>query len=267
MDVEKYISSGILELYVAGELSEQENIEVYRNAKEFPQIHEEILAIESAVLALSKTTAPKRLKEAGFEDLKKRIGHRKDPTVVQIPKERRNWSAITGWAAAILLATGLFWFYYESSQLKTQMEIVEKERKVLQQEIFEARSSLASSQQLLDKFRDIDIELTTLAGQDVAPDSYARAYWDKEEEQVYIDAIGLPEPPEGMVYQVWSLKLDPLTPTSLGLLEDFIADGDKIFAFANSNESEAFGITLEPAGGSDFPTLEQLYTLGQVTSS
>ena len=28
--------------------------------------------------------------------------------------------------------------------------------------------------------------------------------------------------------------------------------------------AEAFGITLEPAGGSVSPTLEQLYTLGKV---
>ena len=267
MDVEKYISSGILELYVAGELSEEENIEVFRNAKEYPQIREEILAIEAAVLALSKAASPKKLSAKRFDDLKVQIGQRKDPTIVQIPKEKRNWNAITGWAAALLLAAGLLWFYNESTQLQTEMEVVEKERKVLQQEIFEARNSLASSQELLETLRNIDVSLTTLAGQDVAPDSYARVYWDKEAEQVYIDAMGLPEPPEGMVYQVWSLKLDPLTPVSLGLLEDFILDGDKIFALMNPNESEAFGITLEPAGGSDFPTMEQLYTLGQVTTS
>ena len=69
-----------------------------------------------------------------------------------------------------------------------------------------------------------------------------------------------------MAYQVWSLTLDPLTPTSVGLLEDFIDDDNKVFAFVNPNESQAFGITLEPAGGSEFPTLEQLYVLGIISS-
>jgi hypothetical protein len=46
-------------------------------------------------------------------------------------------------------------------------------------------------------------------------------YWNKETEVVYIDAAGLPEPPKGMVYQVWALKLNPLTPTSIGLLDNF----------------------------------------------
>ncbi len=35
----------------------------------------------------------------------------------------------------------------------------------------------------------------------------------------------------------------------------------------NTNESEAFGIRLEPAGGSESPTMEQLYTLGVVASN
>ncbi|WP_338038976.1 anti-sigma factor [Maribacter litopenaei] len=53
----------------------------------------------------------------------------------------------------------------------------------------------------------------------------------------------------------------------MGLLEDFAMDENKVFTLNNPNESEAFGITLEPAGGSESPTLEQLYTLGVVSAS
>ena len=42
--------------------------------------------------------------------------------------------------------------------------------------------------------------------------------------------------------------------------------GNKIFSIANPNDSQAFGITLEPEGGSKTPTLEQLYTIGVVDS-
>ena len=58
-----------------------------------------------------------------------------------------------------------------------------------------------------------------------------------------------------------------LTPTSLGTIEDFNTDENKIFSIANANESEAFGITLEPEGGSTSPTMEQLYTLGVVAAA
>ncbi|MEM7380706.1 MAG: anti-sigma factor [Bacteroidota bacterium] len=267
MDIEKYIASGILELYVAGVLSEEENMEVFRNAQLYPKIKEEIQAIETSVLALSKTVAPAISRKKGFDDLKVRIGQRRDTTVVQLPRAKRNWSARIGWAAAVLLGAGLTWFYFENTRLKSDFDVIYKENTVLQQEIFEARSSLSSNEEIMNTFRDRDVIFTPLQGQEVSPSSYARVYWSKKEQKVFIDALGLPEPPDGMVYQVWSLTLNPLSPTSIGLLEAFDEDGDKIFELSNPNESQAFGITLEPEGGSETPTMEQLYTLGQLSAS
>jgi hypothetical protein len=47
-------------------------------------------------------------------------------------------------------------------------------------------------------------------------------------------------------------------------LDNFDSNGQKIFAVDDADYAEAFGITLEPAGGSLSPTMEQLYTLGKV---
>ncbi|SDE64118.1 Anti-sigma-K factor rskA [Pricia antarctica] len=268
MEVEKYITSGILELYVAGLLTEDENLEVHENATQYTEIRNEILAIEAAILELSQAVAPKYAKRKGFEDVKVRIGERKDTKVVQMPKEEKsNLSTYIGWAAAVIFAAGLAWFYVQNDQLKSDIEMVNEENGVLEQQIIEARGSLTNTEQLLSALRDKDVSVITLGGQEVSPDSYAKAYWNKEQRKVLIDAQGLPEPPDGMVYQVWSLKMNPLTPTSVGLLENFASDDNKIFTLNNPNESEAFGITLEPAGGSEGPTMEQLYTLGAVSSS
>lgn len=267
MDIEEYIASGILELYVAGSLTEDENSEVYLNAKQYPRIMEEILAIEASILALSRATVPSYQRPKGFDDIKVRIGQRKDTTVIKMSRKKTNWAAYTGWAAAILFAAGFYWFYTESTHLQNQMDLADKQNQVLEQQIFDAKNSLANANQLLKTLRDKDITVIPLGGQDVSPTSYARVYWNKAEQKVLIDAQGLPEPPAGMVYQVWSLTLTPLTPASIGLLDDFTADNNKIFALANPNESEAFGITLEPEGGSETPTMEQLYTLGTVVSS
>ncbi len=106
-----------------------------------------------------------------------------------------------------------------------------------------------------------------LDGQADYASSFAKVYWNKADNTIYLDAEGLPNAPEGKVWQVWSLTLNPLTPTSLGTIEDFNTDDNKIFAIANPNESQAFGITLEPTGGSENPTMKQLYTLGVVSST
>jgi len=270
MDIEKYIASGILELYVAGILTEQENLEVADNAKKYPEIKKEIEAIEASILALSKAAAPKsRSIEQGFIAVKNKIlgGFNTETKVVQMPKEKSsNITSYLGWAASIILAAGLVWMYSENNELKSEINVASQANETLEMQIEEAKTSLEKSEELLTTIRDKDIQVVALGGQAVDPNSYAKAYWNKREQKVFIDAQGLPEPPDGMVYQVWSLKLDPLTPTSMGLLEDFISDDNKVFALANPNESEAFGITLEPAGGSESPNLEQLYTLGAVSS-
>lgn len=264
MDVEKYIASGILELYVAGTLSEKENLEIANYAKEYPEIKKEIEEIEASILELSRKASPGY--HYSFKALMNRINGKVQ--VVDMNEKRSTpFLSYMGWAASILLAVGLFWMYQQNQDLKSNIEVVEKQNLDLEQQIADTDSSLEQTQELLNTLRDKNISVIPLGGQDVSPTSYAKAYWNKQEEKVFIDAKGLPEPPDGFVYQVWSLKLSPLTPTSMGLLEDFATDENKVFALNNPNESEAFGITLEPAGGSESPTLEQLYTLGVVNAS
>lgn len=136
----------------------------------------------------------------------------------------------------------------------------------METDIAEARDNAREAQALLSVLRDKNILEVQLQGQAIAPDAYATVYWDKEKNITYIDAQDLPTPPRGMVYQVWSLKMEPLTPSSIGLLDEFESDENKIFQLENMNISEGFGITLEPEGGSETPTMEQLYTLGTISS-
>ena len=262
MNIKEYIASGILELYVAGVLSEKENLEVHGLAMEHAEIQTEIEAIEASILALSKTVSPGL--PLGFDIVKQKIDLDREVKVVDLKKKDANWSWYLGWAASLLLAIGFYWMYTQNQELQSQIEIADRENQKLEQQIADSDISLEKSKDLLNTIRDKDIAVIALGGQAVSPTSYAKAYWNKSEQKVFIDAQGLPEPPDGFVYQVWSLKLSPLTPTSLGLLADFASDENKIFALANTNESEAFGITLEPAGGSESPNLEQLYTLGAV---
>ena len=262
MDIEKYIASGILELYVAGVLSEKENLEVHAYAEQYPEIKAEIEAIEAAILQLTEKTSPGLGKDS-FYPIKKRLGK-----VIELPplkSERTPWFGYVGWAAAVLFAAGMVWMYFENDRLKTDIEIVNQDRQTLEEQILEARDEMADTESILNELRDKNVTVVALGGQSVSPESYAKAYWNKEEKKVYIDAQGLPEPPPGYTYQVWSLKLNPLTPTSVGLL-DFASNDNRLFELSNPNESEAFGITLEPEGGSETPTLEQLYTLGAVAS-
>lgn len=266
MDIQEYIASGILELYVAGVLSEKENEEVYAHMIAHEEILSEVLKIEEAVLKLTADIAPAS-SDSTLNIIKDKLGLTRDSEIIQLPEPKINWFNYVGWAASVVLAGGLIYVLINNQDLKTNLQTVETEKEFLEQQIELAQDDLKEAENLLAIVRDKDILSVPLTGQPAFQDAYAKVYWDKATNAIYLDAQGLPEPPEGKVYQLWSLTLNPLTPTSLGVIADFITDDNKIFTIDNPNASEAFGITLEPEGGSPTPTMEQLYTLGVVSSS
>ena len=262
MEAQEYIESGILELYVYGLLTETENLEIAEMAKKSPEVDQEIISIEKAIVALSSSFSPFH-SVTNFEKIKARL-ELKHGKVVEI-KPTSKWSQYVGWAAAVLFLLGLGYQTLELTKTKDAISTVGNEKTKIEREFAYLDQKNKETEKSLTIVRDIKNTGVTLGGQAVSPASFAKVYWNKETKTTYIDAAGLPKPPKGMVYQVWALKLSPvLTPTSIGLLSDFEGNSNKIFAVDRTNEAEAFGITLEPAGGSLTPTMTQLYTLGKV---
>lgn len=262
MDTTQYTESGILKLYVYGLLSDSENMEISQLAKENEEIAAEIISIEKAVVNLCTSFSP-FLSADNFEKIKAKLDLNYSNVVPMKPQN--NWKQSIGWAAAVVLLLGVAYQYTQLNKTQNQIATVEKEKTNLKDSIVNLKLKNDQTLTALTVVRDTKNTVINLGGQAISPKSNAKIYWNKETETVYVDASGLPEPPKGMVYQIWSLKLLPqLTPTSIGLLSDFSANKEKIFAVKTTGDAEAFGITLEPAGGSKSPTMEQLYTLGKV---
>ncbi|WP_158727877.1 MULTISPECIES: anti-sigma factor domain-containing protein [unclassified Flavobacterium] len=261
METKEYIESGILELYVYGLLSESESEEVASKAKNSAEINSEIIAIEKAIVALSSSFSPFH-SVANFEKIKEKLELKHAPVIAL--ESSSNKMQYLGWAAALLLLLGAGYQYNELNVTSKQVAATKLEKATLEKEFKSLKIKNTAVETSLAVVRDTKNTVVGLGGQAVAPESFAKVYWNQDTKVVYVDASGLPEPPKGMVYQVWALKLDPLTPTSIGLLENFDKNDQKLFAINNANEAQAFGITLEPAGGSVSPTMEQLYTLGKV---
>jgi anti-sigma-K factor RskA len=261
METKEYIESGILELYVYGLLSESENEEVALKAKDSPEINSEIVAIEKSIVSLSSSFSP-FLSVSNYEKIREKLELKYAKVIPLEPKT--NWGQYVGWAAAVLLLVGIGFQYTQLDQTNTQVVNATAEKAKIEQQLNLLELANKQTETTLAVVRDTNNTVVELGGQAVAPTSSAKVYWNKNTEVVYVDAAGLPEPPKGMVYQVWALKLNPLTPTSIGLLNKFDSNTQRMFAVSNTGDAEAFGITLEPAGGSLSPTMEQLYTLGKV---
>jgi len=154
MDIEKYISSGVLELYVAGILSEKENLEVYEYAQKYPEIQAEIEAIEAAILKITEKTSPGLTKNS-FKSISARLGKvlpLQPQTIKKTPL-----SSYLGWAASIIFAAGLLWMYLENDKLKSEIEITNREKQTLEEQIIEAREEVAGTSTILNQLRDKNV--------------------------------------------------------------------------------------------------------------
>lgn len=271
MNIQEYIASGILELYVYGILDETEMEAVQKVAVAHPEVSQEIDAIEKSVIYISSSVAP-RLSGKNYEAIKRQIFGEEiqeaQPKVVKIQpqnqKTKRSWTSYIGWAASILFLAGAIYNFKEVEKRGLTIETLEKQKSNLQESIVDLELINTKQEQTLAILRDENNIIIPLGGQEVYPEAFAKIYWNQQTQEVFVDVAGLPEPPDGKVYQVWALKLNPLTPLSIGLLENYSNSENKLFNIEKVFEADAFGITLEPAGGSESPSLDQLYTLGKV---
>jgi anti-sigma-K factor RskA len=262
METKEYINSGILELYVYGLLTDNQNLEVYEMAKKHQEIDAEIINIEKSILNLSSSFAP-FLSVENFEKIKSKL-QIKHGKVVQL-EPKNNKLNYMGWAAAAVFLIGFGFFYNQQISFKEEVFLLKKQKANLNKVVEAIENKNLQNKKALNIIRDSKNAVVSLVGQTASPRSFAKVYWNKTTQSVYVDASGLPKPPKGKVYQVWSLKLKPsLTPTSIGLLKDFSENSNLFFEVRNTNNAEAFGITLEPEKGSKKPTMSQLYTLGMV---
>jgi anti-sigma-K factor RskA len=262
MDTTEIINSGDLELYVYGLLNESETKQIADLAKTDSIVEKEIISIEKSILNLSSSFSPNISSEL-FDKIKTQLELKHSKVIDLEPKS--NTSQYIGWAASIALLVGIGVQYNKLSDSNSTINSIQIEKSNLQKTVVDLELKNKETATTLNVVRDTKNTVINLAGQKVAPNASAKIYWNKETATVYVDASGLPEPPKGKVYQIWSLKLSPtLTPTSIGLLDNFKSNSEKMFAVSGTSGAEAFGITLEPAGGSKTPTMEQLYTLGKV---
>ncbi|MFT5890057.1 MAG: anti-sigma-K factor RskA [Dokdonia sp.] len=262
IDLQAYIDSGVLELYVYGTLSEAESVEVSRLVALHPELKAEVEKIEAALQQLTSAAAP--YTPSNFETVRANIQSKDEDGVIPLSRKRIPTATYLGWAAAVLLLVAIGYQFAENQKLEEKITTIEREQILQEGKTLMAEEGLQKTEALLDVLRDKDVIAVPLGAQAIAPEAYASIYWDKETEKAYVDVRGLPIPPKGKVYQLWSLTLDPLTPTSMAVLDQYDTEGSQLFEIENPNASEAFGITLEPEGGSASPTLEQLYVLGVV---
>lgn len=255
MTLEELKNSGDLEAYVCGVLSRERSREISKQINDSDELQLEVQQIEDAYFKLAAGISPKIDEVKIYENLRRYIKEQSRD------EDSINWSQYLGWAAAVLLFIGAGYFFHENTSLNEQLVDTERTNTILNNELEQLDELNADYQEALAFIKDKNTVKVNLAGQGDYANTSAVAFHNAVTDKTYIDVSGLPEAAEDMTYQLWSLTLNPLTPTSLGVMA---MNDQKFIEFENSFDTQAFGITLEKAGGSSSPTLERLYTLGVI---
>ncbi|AZA75551.1 anti-sigma factor [Chryseobacterium indoltheticum] len=275
MDSKEYISSGILESYILGHASPEEAgiLEcVMKNNAEVKAAYEEAQNTFELLATAQAVTPPNDLKskiwdkiqlEQNVEDEKPVIPlNNVEPKLEtqQIKTQERKIEKSNGWKNFAVAATVLFLvsvganLYWMSSQneMKNELAVLksDKQSQNLAMQNLEQKLKITSNPNMLK---------IVLAGVEKHPESNAVVYWDKTSKDVYLTANSLPKAPEGMQYQLWAIADGK--PVSAGMYTD---DKDAKIALANIPSAQAFAITLEKEGGSEIPTMENMYVMGGV---
>lgn len=273
MNIQEYIESGKLELFLLGELTEREREEVIAMAKAHPQIQLELDALEQAMFAFDELTgkAPSaQVKEKIFASLEEDFKKEKSaPAPNPAPVETKvvkltPWKpfAVAASLIAILASAAAIYFagkYYETDQKFTALL---QDQQVMADNLNQVKLQYEETDSRLDRlvagdFRKVEMKGETLPMQ---KDAKVDVFWDQQAQEVFVAVNNLNTLSAEFDYQLWAIGKDG--PVGIGLVnpgEKFTLQQMQAVA-----EAGAFAITIEPKGGSKSPTLEKLVVLGEV---
>lgn len=269
MEVKEIISSGLLELYITGVASAEETLQVEGWAEQYPEVKKEIEELQTVMenYALANAIQPD---EAVKEKIMANIqpgDSVKEKIFSKIPSTTPPYSVITTpeknkdakvyaipsyfkWAVAasiILLFGSLILNYTFYSKLQKQQQLAEAMNKDLTI--------------MTDKYA----MPVVLNGTEKAPDALAKIFWMKNTGEVYVDATNLPQAPSGKQYQLWAIVDGK--PVDAGMIPITIGTKKGIYhiqKMKSFGKAQAFAITLEKAGGSPTPTMDQMIVQAKI---
>jgi anti-sigma-K factor RskA len=265
LNINDYISSGILELYVTGELSPAERAEVEAMAAKHPEIRTELEAIEIAMekyALMHAVEPPKNTLDAILNAVNTESKtEEKGKIVTMQPKSGGNTLRYLAYAASILLFLSVgtnIYYFNKYTTVKDELADIRQDNTFMAGEMETLKANYNKMEAEYNVVLNPDFIAITMKGLPISPSATSIVYWNKEDGTVYVNANNLPAPEQGKQYQLWALKGGQ--PVNAGMIDM----NGKIQFMENISAADAFAVTLEPAGGSPSPTLELLYVIGNV---
>ena len=258
MNIQEYISGGMVESYALGLLTAQERFEFEQICAAHPEVKAALDAFELQLekQAMENTIAPPpELKQKIADTI---FSKNKSATVIPIEsvsaqKSKQGssgWLRIAAAACFILLAGSLWWnmnLRNENDKLKS--DLTKSSDHIVQMEV---DASIIQKE---------GMKMVGLGGTANSPKSFATVYWDTTSHDVYLLVNNLPKPASDEQYQLWALLNGQ--PIDMGFIE-ITEKALRFYRMKNAQAAQAFAITLEKKDGNPAPNLEKIYVMGNL---
>jgi anti-sigma-K factor RskA len=273
VNLQEYISSGIIESYVLGLANLEEQREFEQLCSQYPEL---LVARENFELELEKHSLSNQV--APPVVLKENIWNKiKEPQVPVLPFEKETGVPVIpqmkahsgGWlkyaaAASIILLLGStllnFYFYqqYNSYSARYDALFASTQQMANTNKVLQVRNDELQSG--IRVMKDTGTQLVALKGTAGSPNSLATVYWNKTTSDVYMLVNNLPTPGPDQQYQLWAF-VDG-RPVDAGFLN--MQTSESILKMKNFARAEVFAITLEQKGRKDTSAPSgMVYVLGK----
>jgi anti-sigma-K factor RskA len=268
-EVKAYIESGILELYILGEVSHDEKLQVEAMAVKHQAIKAELEEIERSMelFAAEHAIEPSPLlrnrvlnslvtnlaDDNNFPTKTSAPHIHQAPVVEMQPAKSVNFYkyAFAACLALLLVSTvALFNVYNSLQQSKGQVVALSTQNQRMTKTV-----NLQSQQ--LDIFRG-EYKLFKLPGTGKTPKASMMVAWSPVKKNVVINmaALNLPENDARHQYQLWAIVDGK--PVDLGVFDARPDSVTMMKVMKPVDKPQAFAVTLEKRGGSVNPTMENL---------
>ena len=265
MNVEAYISSGILEAYALGELSEQERAEVEKNLAQYPALRKELALIEAAqeALLMKAGVQPRSSVKA---NLFAAIDAQKPAAkVVELKKPDSTlsfWRMAAAASIAVALITSYLAFNYWNKWKRSENSLTEliAQNQRIAQDYNTVNKRLDTIEKDLKITNNPAFNRVVMKGTPNSPGALASVYWNESTKEVYLSIQEMKQLSQENQYQLWAI-IDG-KPVDAGVFDSNVAGLLKMKDVLPG--AATFAVTIEPRGGKTSPTLETMQVVGNV---
>lgn len=266
MNSRDIISSGLLESYVLGNCTVEENLLVQELCAKHPEVLAEVESIESSLMLYSSAKAPE-ISDGVKSRLMLQLNNKSTPAT-PIKEESGatsfKWYGYAAAAAIVLLVASSvinLLLYSKVQKLNSDLIVMQQEKNYYVDQLNVQNVNLSARNNEIALLSDPATKMVQLKSTDTTSDSKAVIYWNNTSRQTYLSLAQLPAPPQGKQYQLWAIVDGK--PVDAGVF-DIAANVSVLQKMKEIGNAQAFAVTVETAGGSPTPTLTTLCLLGNV---